>query len=73
MSVTSQLSATAIVIGAIGVTVGLAWNNAISAIINYYIPDEANSKSMWVKIGYATGLTILAGVVAKLIDKYSIH
>lgn len=70
MSLTSQLGAKAIVVGAIGVTVGLAWNSAISSIINHYIPDEANSKSMWVKIGYAVGLTILAGVIGKLLNKY---
>jgi predicted lysophospholipase L1 biosynthesis ABC-type transport system permease subunit len=71
MSNTAQLQFIPLVIGAVGVTVGLAWNNAITAIINHYIPNEANSKSMWIKIGYALGLTMLAGVLAKFIDKYS--
>lgn len=71
MSITQQLGAISIVVSAIGVTVGLAWSNAITAIINHYIPDEANSKSMWIKIAYAVGLTILAGGVSKIIDRYS--
>jgi len=71
MSNAVQLQFIPLIIGAIGVTVGLAWNNAITAIIDHYIPNEANSKSMWVKIGYAAVLTILAGVFAKFIDKYS--
>jgi undecaprenyl pyrophosphate phosphatase UppP len=71
MSDISQLQFIPLVIGAISVIVALAWNNAITAIINHYIPNEANSKSMWVKIVYAIVLTVLAGVLAKIIDKYS--
>jgi hypothetical protein len=71
MSDVSQLQFIPMIIGSVSVIVALAWNNAITAIINNYIPNEANSKSMWLKIGYAIGLTVLAGILAKFIDRYS--
>jgi hypothetical protein len=72
MSATSQLQPGTLIIGAISVTVGLAWSNAITAIIDYYVPAQyADSKNMWVKLMYAVVLTILAVMIAKLVDKYS--
>ena len=72
MSVASQLQPTSLIVGAISVTVGLAWSTAITSIIDYYVPAQyANSKNMWVKLMYAVILTILAVMVAKFVTKYS--
>jgi uncharacterized membrane protein YdbT with pleckstrin-like domain len=59
----NQISIPLLIIGGIGVTIGLAWNNAISALIDNYIPqDYANSKNAWVKVVYAVILTIIISI-----------
>lgn len=69
-SQTSQLGALTLIVGSVSVIVALAWNNAITSIISYYIPDEANGKSARAKLIYAVILTCFAGIFAKVIDKY---
>lgn len=70
-SQTSQLNALSLIIGSVSVIVALAWNNAITSIISYYLPDEATGKSMKAKVAYAVILTIIAGIFAKFINRYS--
>lgn len=70
-SPTSQLNALTLIVGSVSVIVALAWNNAITSIISYYLPNEANGKSMRAKIAYAVILTVMAAVFAKFIDRYS--
>ncbi len=48
-----------IIIGALTVVAGLAWNDAIQSLINYYVPEQdRGSGNAWVKILYALILTI---------------
>lgn len=64
-SLSSQLKPVVLVASAVVIVISLAWDNAITALINQYIPQEyANSKNAWVKIAYAVFLTILALLVA---------
>ena len=71
MSVANQLQPSSLIIGSVAVAVGLAWSNAITAIIDYYVPAQyADSKNMWVKLMLAVVLTIVAYAIAKLVDKY---
>jgi intracellular septation protein A len=64
-SISGQIKVYALVAGAIVVTLSLAWNNAITALINKYIPEQyADSNNAWVKLAYALGLTMLTlGIV----------
>ncbi|MHB8660908.1 MAG: DUF5654 family protein [Minisyncoccota bacterium] len=41
---------------AFGFVTGLAWNNAIQALINYYVPNKGNS--ITTQFIYAIGLTL---------------
>lgn len=64
-SLSSQLKPVVLVASAVVIVISLAWDNAITALINQYIPQEyANSKNAWVKIAYAVFLTIVALLVA---------
>lgn len=65
-SLSDQLKLSALAAGAIMITVSLAWDNAITALINQYIPEQyANSKNAWIKLIYAIVLTVLALLFAK--------
>jgi len=48
------------IVAALGIVAGLAWNDAIRALIDYVFPVSANS--LWAKFLYAIIVTI--GVVA---------
>jgi len=64
-SISSQIKVVSLVAGAIVITLSLAWNNAITALINKYIPEQyADSNNAWVKLAYALVLTMLTlGIV----------
>jgi len=65
-SISGQLKVDVLVTGAIVFTLSLAWNNAIAAIINKYVPEEyAESNNAWIKVAYALVLTILATGIVK--------
>lgn len=60
-SISGQIKVKALVSGAIVISLSLAWNNAITALINKYIPEQyADSNNAWIKLGYALVLTMLA-------------
>jgi hypothetical protein len=68
-NVKSQLPT--IIIGALTVTAGLAWNDAISSLINVYVPPEyRKSNNAWFKILYAFVLTIVLVIIMSLILYY---
>lgn len=47
-----------LIIGALTLVAGLAWNDAISGIINYYLPQNKEA-NVWYKLLYAFILTII--------------
>ncbi len=51
----------------LGLVVGLAWNDAIKALINYFIPTP--SGSVVAQIVYAVVLTILVVLILMYIEK----
>lgn len=59
-SLSDKLNIYVLAVSAITITVSLAWDSAITALINQYIPIDANSKNAWIKLVYAVVLTILA-------------
>jgi diacylglycerol kinase len=61
----NQINLSILIVGAISLIVSLAWNSAITSLIDYYVPQKyANSKNAWYKVLYALILTIVifAGV-----------
>ncbi len=56
---------------ALGLIAGLAWNDAIKAIIDYWIP--LGGGVVWAKLGYAVIVTIIVVVatvyLARFLDK----
>lgn len=60
-SLSSQLKPAVLIASAVVIVISLAWDSAITSLINQYIPQEyANSKNAWIKVVYAVVLTILA-------------
>ena len=56
------------VMGAFGLVAGLAWNDAIKALIEFAFPLEQNS--LVIKFLYAAGLTIILVVVSTNLSKF---
>jgi len=54
--------------GAFGLVAGLAWNDAIKALIEYFFPLDKNS--LTAKFVYATVLTIVLVVVTIYLVKF---
>lgn len=52
-----------------GLVAGLAWNEAIKALLDYLIPAGGNS--IIAKILYAMVVTILVGLVLLYVEKFS--
>ncbi len=50
----------AIIISALTLTAGLAWNDAIQSVINYYVPeDRKQAMNIWIKLIYVIILSIV--------------
>ncbi|ARF09973.1 hypothetical protein Indivirus_6_39 [Indivirus ILV1] len=61
-----------IIIGSLTLIASLAWNDAIKAIIDKYVPPEyKNSQNAWYKIFYAFILTCIIVIVISVILKFS--
>ena len=59
-----------IIIGSLSLITSLAWNDAIQALINQYIPEEyKDSNNAWYKISYALCLTLIIIIVISIILK----
>jgi hypothetical protein len=49
-----------IIITSLTLTAGLAWNDAIQSVINYYIPEDRKKQmNIWMKLLYVICLTIV--------------
>lgn len=54
---------------AFGLVAGLAWNEAITTLINTLFPIDKNS--IIIKFGYAIVLTIVVVLVIKQLDRFA--
>ena len=63
----NQLQFSVLIVGAVGLTVGLAWSNAINSLINTYFPETSSLSNAWYKLAYAAVLTVVVGVIMKLL------
>lgn len=61
-----------LIISALTVVAGLAWNNAITAIIDHYYPESKNTKANFLyKLSYAVILTIAIIIFIIIINELS--
>lgn len=56
------------VIASLGLVAGLAWNEAIKALIEYFYPTTQNT--LQAKFAYAAGLTLLIVLVSYYLAKF---
>jgi len=55
-----QLKISALLFASVMIVISLAWSNAITALIDYYIPQKyAKSSNAWFKVLYALILTLI--------------
>jgi hypothetical protein len=54
--------------GGLGVVAGLAWNDAIKALINYWFPGERDT--VWAQFGYAVLITVVVVVVTMTLIRF---
>ncbi len=50
-----------------GLVAGLAWNDAIKMIIDYFIPD--NGETIIAKLIYAVSITVIVGLILFYVEK----
>jgi len=62
-----QLQFSALIIGAVALTVGLSWNNAVNGLINKYFPEDQSTSNAWYKVAYAAILTVVVGIIMRFI------
>jgi len=62
-----QKSAVGYISGALGLVAGLAWNDAITTAINALFPISKDA--VWMKFGYAIGITILVVLAVMHLSK----
>jgi FtsH-binding integral membrane protein len=55
------------IIAALGLVAGLAWNEAIKALIEYFFP--INQNNIWMKFGYAILITVLVVALSFYLTK----
>lgn len=68
MSNVKNFEISALITGSLALVVGLAWNNAVVALIDEYIPQKyANSKNAWIKLLYAIMLTLVVAYLSQKI------
>ena len=53
---------------ALGLVIGLAWNDAISSLIKSFFPDGTDS--IWAKFIYAVVLTLIVGTALFFVDRF---
>ena len=58
----------AIIIASLTLIAGLAWNDAFTAIVNYYVPEKyRDTNSAWIKLIYALIFTIVVIIIISII------
>jgi len=55
------------VVAAFGLVAGLAWNEAIKGIIDYFFPLSQNG--VWIKIIYAIIITLIVVIVTMILSR----
>ena len=67
-NLSNQVRLSVLIASSIALVISLAWNNAITSLIDNYIPKKySNSKNAWFKVFYALALTFLAIIIVNLI------
>lgn len=59
------------IVTALGLVAGLAWNDAIKTLIEYYFPLNNQGQGVWVKIIYAAVLTVFVALFSLYLVKIS--
>jgi hypothetical protein len=54
--------------GGLGVVAGLAWNDAIKSLINYWFPGERDT--VWAQFGYAALITAVVVIVTMALLRF---
>ena len=54
---------------AFGLVAGLAWNEAIKALIDYFFPVGQPGQALWAKFFYAILMTVVVVVIAACLMK----
>lgn len=57
------------VLGGFGVVAGLAWNDAVKALLNYIYPVSESGASIWAQFGYAAIMTVVLVVLSMYLSK----
>jgi len=55
------------IVGALGLVAGLAWNDAIKSLIEYFWPNQQNS--VLAKVIYASIITVIVVILSLIISK----
>ena len=50
------------IVAALGLVAGLAWNDAIKSLIEYFVPLSQNT--IWAKVWYALFLSVVVGLAS---------
>ncbi len=56
------------ILGAFGLIAGLAWNDAVKALIEYFFPTS-RFNSLYAKFGYAIFITIVVVIVSVYVTR----
>ena len=56
------------ILAALGFVAGLAWNDAIKSLIDYFFPASENG-GIWIKFLYAALITLIVVVLAMYISR----
>ncbi len=57
------------IVAAIGLVAGLAWNDAIKSLIEYFFPLSQNT--IWAKVMYALILSTLVGIASFILVRWT--
>ena len=55
------------IVGALGLVAGLAWNDAIKSLIEYFWPNQQNS--VLAKVIYASIITVIVVILSLIISR----
>jgi hypothetical protein len=64
----------AIIITSLTLTAGLAWNDVIQSIINYYVPENKKQEmNVWAKLMYVIILSIVIIIIIGVLVRFDSH
>lgn len=57
------------IVAAISLVAGLAWNDAIKSLIEYFVPLSQNT--IWAKLSYAVVISIFVGIASFVLVRWT--